>query len=543
MPQSEGSSDGKAVTEKIEHLYLALRSIREVDQLLIKMKDRSKLIQAICDTLIKNRSYYNAWIVLMDESGRVVETAESGLGGDFQPMLDRLRQGVFTDCGRRALAQSQVVVIKDPYVACKDCPLSEKYSGRSAMSVRLESEGRVFGLLCVSIPRQFTENEEELQLLQEMAGDITYGISKIALEAALEENQQSFQDLVENSPTGLLIVQDGVVIYRNPEYERISGTRHQEHSKLGFTNVHPEDLEKVQLLYNKVISGQARTVDTDFRFYPAGRINSKASMKWVYCRASSIDYKGKEAVLINMIDITPAKELEQLVVAKDKMTSLGHIAAGIAHEIRNPLSGINIYLNTLENMFGESDRPEMMSQILGQIQSASRKIESIIKRVIDFSKPSEPRLVPADVNRPIQEAIELSSVAMRKSGVKISSSLGADLPQCYIDPNLIEEVVLNLITNAAEAMKHNDGDKLIEIASGAQEDHISVRISDSGPGVPVELRTKVFEPFYTTKKSGTGIGLSLCHRIITDHGGSLMIETSKWSGAEFIIKLPTERRG
>jgi PAS domain S-box-containing protein len=535
------SSDGNTVSNEIEHLYLALRSIREVYQLLIKMKDRSQLIQAICDTLIKNRSYYNAWIVLLDESSSVEETAEAGLGDDFRPMLDRLRTGVFTDCGRRALARHQVVVINDPYDTCKDCPLSRKYSGRSAMTVRLENEGRVFGMLCVSIPRPFVENEEELELLQEIAEDIAFGLNKMALEEELEENQRSLQDLVESSPTGILIVQDGIILYRNPEQERISGSHHQVNRKLEFINVHPDDLEKVRLAYEKVATGAVKNVDTDFRFYPEGRMSSRADMKWAYFRASSIDYKGRDAVLINMIEITRVKELEQLVTAKDKMTSLGHIAAGIAHEIRNPLSGINIYLNTLENILAESDRPEMTGKILGQIQSASRKIESIVKRVIDFSKPGEPRLVRTDVNRPIREAIDLSSVALRKSGVKIEKSLANDLPQCHIDPTLIEEVVLNLITNAAEAMMNNDGDKLIEIESNAENQHIFVRISDSGPGIPPELRTKVFEPFYTTKKSGTGIGLSLCHRIITDHGGSLDIETSKWSGAEFVIKLPIEK--
>jgi C4-dicarboxylate-specific signal transduction histidine kinase len=109
-----------------------------------------------------------------------------------------------------------------------------------------------------------------------------------------------------------------------------------------------------------------------------------------------------------------------------------------------------------------------------------------------------------------------------------------------MDPTLIEEVILNLITNASEAMKHNTGDKLIRIATYSENEHIFVRVSDSGPGIPAELRTKVLEPFYTTKKSGTGIGLSLCHRIITDHGGSLAIEESEWSGAEFVIKLPAK---
>ncbi len=535
-----GETGADTPHDKIEHLYLALRSIREVDRLLIKVKDRPRLLQEICDALIRNRSYYNAWIVLIDDSGRVLSTAEAGLGEGFRPMVERLRGGRFTECGRRALGRPKVVVVNDPYESCTDCPLSEKYSGRSAMTVRLENAGKVFGLLCVSLPRPYAENEEELELLQEIAGDIAYGLNKLALEEDLEANRQRFRDVVESSPTGILIVQDDQVVYRNPEQERISGFRNKVDTELEIDNVHPDDMAEVRKAYQRVRSGEVGTLEADFRVYPAGKMNSRADMKWVYCRASRIEYRGADAVLINMVDVSRTKELEQLVMVKDKMASLGHIAAGIAHEIRNPLSGINIYLNTLENVLGDPDNLEIQRKILRQIQSASRKIELIIKRVIDFSRPAEPKLVLADVNRPIKEALDLSSVAMRKNGVRLIKSLEEDLPRCQIDRTLIEEVVLNLITNAAEAMKNSEGEKIIEVASTSSDGFVTVKVSDSGPGIPADLRTKVFEPFYTTKRKGTGIGLSLCHRIITDHGGNLAVGASKWSGAEFVIKLPVE---
>ena len=220
------------------------------------------------------------------------------------------------------------------------------------------------------------------------------------------------------------------------------------------------------------------------------------------------------------------------------MTSLGRVAAGIAHEIRNPLSGINIYLNTLEKIYDRAESLDKIKQILGQIQSASSKIESVIKRVIDFSKPSEPKLVLTDINQPIEEAINLSSVTLRKSGIKIEKILTNDLPLCHIDPLLIEEVILNLVTNATEAMKNMDGVKIIKVTSSMKKNRILIRVSDSGPGVNPGLKDKIFDPFYTTKNSSTGIGLSLCHRIITDHGGSLWVSTSKLGGAEFVIEIP-----
>jgi PAS domain S-box-containing protein len=526
------------VDDNVTHLNLALRSIREVHRLLLRTKNRSQLLQGICDALVKYRGYYNAWIVLLDQSNSVVETAETGLGKAFITMQDRLHEGEFTECARRALDSSAVVVVNDPYDACADCPLSNEYSGRSAMTARLEYEGRVFGLLCVSIPRPFTRNNEELELLQDMADDIAFGMSRIALEEKLERNRRRFRDLVEHSPIGVLIVQDGLIVYRNPEQERISGPHHQVNAPFELQNIDPDDQEKVGEFHKDILAGARPAVDLDFRFYQAGRSRDRTDMKWVFCRASAIEYKENSAVLVNMIDITRSKELEQLVLVKDKMASLGHIAAGIAHEIRNPLSGINIYLNTLESYLGQPEKSETTGKILTQMQSASRKIESIIKRVIDFSKPSEPKLVLADVNQPILEAVQLATVTLRKQRVKILESLSDDLPHCRIDTTLIEEVLLNLMTNAAEAMKNTDGDKLIEVSSACENDSVVVRVSDSGPGIPVEIRTKIIEPFYTTKRSGSGIGLTLCHRIITDHGGSMAVESSKWSGAEFVITLP-----
>ena len=131
---------------------------------------------------------------------------------------------------------------------------------------------------------------------------------------------------------------------------------------------------------------------------------------------------------------------------------------------------------------------------------------------------------------------------LRKSGVKLEKTLAEDLPPCRADPQLIEEVVLNLITNAAEAMRNTDSaKKMIGVTSSMENNRISMRVADSGPGVPSNVGDKVFDPFYSTKNNSTGIGLSLSHRIITDHGGSLRGVTSRWGGAEFVIEIPIER--
>ena len=524
---------------------MVLRAIRNVNQLLIKEKDRTKLLQGACDNLIENRGYYNAWMALLDESGGLVAGAESGLGKDFLPMAEQFERGAMTECAQRALMQSGVVLTQDPFSECTDCPLSDKYAGRGAITVRLEHAGRIYGILSVSIPREIVPDEEEHGLLEEVAGDIAFGLHTIGLEEehkrvdeALRKSEKRFRDLIENSVVGISIIQDDQVVYQNPEQERLLGPLPRSPKLADSESIHPDDVEKVREFYQKIISGEVQIQETDFRFYPMDEDGNKLDMKWVHCRASTIEYGGKKGILINMMDVTRTKQLEDFLRIQDKMSSLGRVAAGIAHEIRNPLSGINIYLGTLEKMYDKEGNPEKVKQIFDQLKSASNKIESVIRRVMDFSKPSEPKFVLTDINKPIEEAINLSLVTLRKRGVKLEKVLAEDMRPCRADPHLIEQVILNLITNAAEAMKNVNGPKVIEVTSSMENNLVIVKVSDSGPGVPLHLREKIFDPFYTTKNSSTGIGLSLSHRIITDHGGYLNVYPSKWGGAEFKIEIP-----
>jgi len=357
-------------------------------------------------------------------------------------------------------------------------------------------------------------------------------------QKALEESEKRFRDLVEHSLTGISIVQDNQVVYQNREQERLLGPLPRSYLLTDFEKIHPEDVEGVKRLSRKMYQGEAQTLETDIRFYPEGKKKAGNGLKWVYCRALATEFRGHEAILVNMIDMTQAKELEHLLRIQDKMASLGRVAAGMAHEIRNPLSGINVYLNTLKKLHHKANSEEKVKQIMGQIQTASHKIESVIRRVMDFAKPGEPKLAETDLNRPVKDAINLSAVTMRKSGVALEENLAQNLPACHADPTLIEEMILNLLNNAAEAMRTMAEGKKVVVSTFALEDDIIFTVSDSGPGVSPDIRDKIFDPFYTTKSDGTGIGLSICHRIATDHGGSISVSESGLGGAEFRVRIP-----
>ena len=384
--------------------------------------------------------------------------------------------------------------------------------------------------------------KEESDLIVAVAERIGKIIERRQAQAALIESETRFRQLVESSLTGISIIQEGRIVYQNPEQERLFGRLPRRIIFEDLEKIHHDDIEQVVQFYQNITTGQWQHTDTEFRFYPSGKKGSPADMRWVHCRASRIEYQGQDAILLNIDEVTRAKRLENLLRIQDKMSSLGRVAAGIAHEIRNPLSGINIYLNTLNKIHHKEGSEEKVGQILDQLQSASRKIESVIRRVMDFTKSSEPQLSLTDINGPVEEAINLSAVSLRKRNVKIEKNLAENLPLCYLDAQLIEQVMLNLITNAAEAMRDKPEPKIIAVTSTVVKDQIQVSVSDTGPGVPPESREIIFDPFYTTKNGSSGIGLSLSHRIIADHGGSLTASAGKLGGAEFRIEIPIHRK-
>ncbi len=300
------------------------------------------------------------------------------------------------------------------------------------------------------------EEKELVNVITERLGKI---IERKKTEQALRESEKRFRELVENALTGIFILQDSKIVYNNPEQKKHFSCLSCSFKLMDFKCIHPDDVEMVKEKYQKIVAGEAKFLNISFRFYPLGEIDNKLDRKWVYCRISRIKYSGGKAILFNMMDVTQSRELERLLKIQDKMTSLGRVTAGFAHEIRNPLSGINIYLNTLEKIYAKTDGPEKVKTIIGQLKSASNKIESVIKKVMDFSKPSEPALILSQINRPVEEAVNLSSVTLQKSNIKIEKALSENLPPCYIDRHFIEQIILNLMTNAAEAMKDMNENK------------------------------------------------------------------------------------
>ena len=208
-------TERKQMEERVEHLNAVLRAIRNVNQLIAREKDRDRLLKGVCGNLIETRGYYNAWVALLDEFGGFLTYSEAGLGEEFLPMVEQLKRGQLTGCSQRALRQSEVVVTEDPLSTCTDCPLVAKHHGGGVMTVRLESGGKVYGMLSVSIPRAIIADEEEQSLVKEIAGDIAFALHSIELEEERKRMEQALQKRNKQ-----LIAQQQELIEKTAEVER-----------------------------------------------------------------------------------------------------------------------------------------------------------------------------------------------------------------------------------------------------------------------------------------------------------------------------------
>ncbi len=361
--------------------------------------------------------------------------------------------------------------------------------------------------------------------------------------AALQETEERFRSLVESSLVGFFIVKGGTIVFTNPEQSRIFGGCWKECAASDFRCVHPADRDRFLALCDGSLVEREGRAEAVIRQHPGGFPESEGSARWFNCRATPIRYQGEKAVLVNMLDITQLREMERIALAQEKMAALGHVAAGVAHEVRNPLSGLNISLGALERTLDESDgldpqARESIGTILKMAVSASVKIDGVVRRVMDLANPAPPKMVPLSLNACVRDTLQLAAVTLRKAGVRVTTAPGTGLPKVWGDSCLLEQVFLNLLTNGAQAMEGQERAKRIEVASAVRDGRVVVSVADSGPGVPEDIRERIFDPFFTTKKGGTGIGLAFSRRVVADHGGSLDVGTSRFGGALFTLELP-----
>jgi len=234
------------------------------------------------------------------------------------------------------------------------------------------------------------------------------------------------------------------------------------------------------------------------------------------------------------------RELEQYhfqqMERADRLASVGEMAAGIAHEIKNPLTGIAAAITIIKDDFPPADpRTEIVNEILEQI----KRLDKTVNDLLFFGKPTPPEPTYTDLNAILKKTLMFASQHRGGKNITKQLHLQEDLPPVYVDPKQIQQVFLNLILNAVQAMQDNG---VLTISSSETvrdgKTWIRVSIADTGPGIPEQILGKIFTPFFTTKAQGTGLGLAICHKLVSQHDGTISVTSEDGRGTVFTIDLP-----
>ena len=232
-----------------------------------------------------------------------------------------------------------------------------------------------------------------------------------------------------------------------------------------------------------------------------------------------------------------SNEVQEQMVRAEKLSAVGTLASGVSHELRNPLSAIKNAVFLLKRKLSKGAVPDIDEKIIQFLDIMDNEIDrcsKIINDLLGFTRVSEPGRLAFDINTVVNDALSRVEIA---ENIKLSKNLQPDLPMIMIDANQIGQVLINLIQNAYQAM--TDGGNL-KISTKVSDGFMEVEVGDSGCGIPEKEIKKIFDPLFTTKPRGTGIGLAVCHGIIQKHNGVIDVKSQEGVGTTMFIRLPLE---
>ena len=230
------------------------------------------------------------------------------------------------------------------------------------------------------------------------------------------------------------------------------------------------------------------------------------------------------------------EQARQQIIRSDKLSALGQLIAGVAHELNNPLTTI---IGRAEIMLGEV-KSEKALRDLEQISKQGQRAAKIVQNLLSFARQTVPEKQLCDVNQILQGVLEMLEYDLRVSNIEVKTELDPDFPQTMVDANQIQQVFVNIVNNANQAMKEQELPGRLTVRTGRQDDRLTVEFTDTGPGMGAEQQGHIFEPFFTTKpeSKGTGLGLSISYGIVKAHRGGIDVRSSEGEGTTFIIELP-----
>ncbi|MET0387453.1 MAG: response regulator [Polyangiales bacterium] len=369
-------------------------------------------------------------------------------------------------------------------------------------------------------------------------------VRRLRTESALEKTEAGFRALIEGSPDGIIVHRAGRIAYVNPSLRNALG--YEPRALDGYEVLrllHPQDVEATRVRFAELEASGRPTLPHETRL--ACKNGSVAIFEGI---SIPLVFEGQHSVATLLRDLTERKRMEQRLMLADRMVSVGTLAAGIAHEINNPLAYVMANLTFIQEEVEElaaqipDEKSKSLRELVAQADDGAERVRAIIHDLKSFSRVESVDDGPVEIGRVLDSAINMAWNEIRHRA-ELQKQY-TNVPAVRGDEARLGQVFLNLLVNAAQAIPvgHATENRIL-IKAVELNGRVVVEISDTGAGIPADVLPRIFDPFFTTKPVGvgTGLGLSICHTIVTASGGELTVDSQVGRGTTFRVALPMAR--
>lgn len=554
----KSESDIKNRKNELSKLYRALKTYSECHQILIRADNEMLLMKNICQTIVEVGGYRVAWVGVAehDDEKSIRPVVQ---WGDSQGYLLNLNVNWSdTDHGRgptgTAIKTGKPVVVKyieyDPkWEIWRENAL--RHGFRSSISLPLITEGRPFAALVIfsSETRAFDANE--VKLLSELAADLSYGITTLRAGAErrkVEKEYSLLASVIEQANEGIFLFNGGGVIqYVNPAVEIITGRPPD--AMLGH-NIHTlEDLEPNGQFYEAILKGIPCGKELASHFQYKRQDNVMFELDVITWPVS--DESGHIISYVALVrDVSNEMQLERQLRSAQRMEAIGTLAGGIAHDFNNTLASI---ITCSEMALDEALPGSTLHELLDVVLKSGLRGKNLVKQILAFSRQGEQKRQEVPVDLVVNECLKLLRATLMPT-IEIRLHIDKKIGLVFADPTQIQQIVMNLCTNAVHAMRGQANGELdlwldnvdIDLFSVSKAGNLSsgpylcLTVRDNGHGMDEKTIERIFDPFFSTKgqSEGTGLGLSVIHGIVSNHGGAITVESKPDQGSQFKVYLP-----
>jgi two-component system sporulation sensor kinase A len=350
--------------------------------------------------------------------------------------------------------------------------------------------------------------------------------SRRNFQKILQRSRERYQRLIDNSIDTIAVIHQDKWVFMNESGVKLfeAGSYPEMLGKNIFEHLHPDDHEHMKESLKSILSGEKEVQVTNQSWEIS---ENKTIYTEMVCIPST--YFGEQAVQIILRDISDRKKTEELMLRSEKLSIAGQLAAGIAHEIRNPLTAIKGFLQIM--------RPDFKNhqQYFHIIFSELNRIELILSELLMLAKPQETQFKKANLVTLLQDVALLLETQANLNSISIKQKHEKEHVMINCDSNQLKQVFINLLKNAIDAMPK--GGK-VSVFTKREDNSVSIMVKDEGEGIPDELIKRIGEPFLTTKEKGNGLGLMITYKIIEDHKGTISVDSKLGEGSTFTVVLP-----